>query len=148
MMGRDKDVKGMRPEEAETLEPELREALGNFKASVDTWSDAMIGRPRKLQAPESTPMNWGLLAKWALGCAVFVATLSGGVYENHRQHVAAQIEAARVAEQQRQLAAQKAKDQSADDLMAKVDSDIERQVPQALEPLEALMNQDQSNAGN
>ena len=37
MIHRDEDAK--LTEKLETLEPELREALGNFKASVDAWSD-------------------------------------------------------------------------------------------------------------
>lgn len=142
MKRREIDAKGMRADEAGALEPELREALGNFKASVDAWSDAMMSRPREAKAPAR--VNWGLLTKLALGCAVFAGTVSGGVYENHRQREAAKIEAARIAEQQRELAAQKTKEQSADDLMAKVDSDIERQVPRALEPLASLMNEDES----
>ena len=142
MKGRKEDVKGMRTDESEALEPELREALGNFKASVTAWSDAMISRPREAKTPARS--NWGLVTKWALGCAVFAGTVSGGVYQNHRQQEAAKIEAARIAEQQRELAAQKTKEQSAEDLMAKVDSDIERQVPRALQPLASLMNEDES----
>ena len=42
-------------ESLETLEPELREALGNFKASVDSWSschDEPSARgDRRLRAP-------------------------------------------------------------------------------------------------
>ena len=124
------------------LEPELREALGNFKTSVEAWSDAMMSRPR--EAKPAVRTNWGLVTKWALGCAVFAGTVSGGVYQNYRQQEVAKIEAARAAEQQRELMAQKAKEQSAEDLMAKVDSDIERQVPRALEPLASLMNEDES----
>ena len=30
----------------EMLEPELREALGNFKSSVTAWSEAMMPRER------------------------------------------------------------------------------------------------------
>ena len=42
----------------ETLEPELREALGNFKSSVTAWSEAMMSRPREAKAPART--NWAL----------------------------------------------------------------------------------------
>jgi hypothetical protein len=51
------------------------------------------------------------------------------------------VEAARIAEQQHELAAQRAKDEA--DLMARVDSDIARQVPSALEPLASLMDENQ-----
>ena len=146
MNRRDEDAKGMRADETGTLEPELREALGNFKSSVDAWSDAIMSRPREVKVSEkvSERINWAFFTKWALGCAVFAGTVSGAVYQNHRQQQAVKIEAARVAEQQQELAAQKAKEQSAEDLMAKVDSDIDRQVPRALEPLASLMNEDES----
>jgi hypothetical protein len=147
MNRRDDDKK--RAEDLETLEPELREALGNFKSSVTAWSEAAMSRPREIVVPART--NWGLVTKWALGCVVFAGTVSGGVYQNHRQVELAKAEAAatvaQAAEQQRELAAKTAKEQSAEDLMAKVDSDISREVPSALEPMASLMN-DSGNTGN
>lgn len=156
MNRRDQDDKTMRDGRKaleEPLEPELREALGNFKASVTAWSETMMSRPREVKAPPRT--NWGLVAKLALGCVVFAGTVSGGMYQNHRQQDIAKAEAtaaaARAAEQQRELAAQAtAKEQSAqspEDLMAKVDSDISREVPSALEPLASLMT-DEESTGN
>jgi len=132
-------------EKLETLEPELREALGNFKSSVDAWSDAMMSRPRKATAPART--NWSAVTKWALGCVVFAGTVSGGLYQNHQQQQAAKVEAARIAEQQRQLAAQKVLNQD-DDLLANVDSDIAREVPTALEPMASLMTEDGSQGNS
>ncbi len=126
-------------EKQETVEPELGEALGNFKASVDAWSEAMMSRPREVKAPART--NWSAITKWALGCVVFAGTVSGGVYQNHKQQEAAKVEAARVAEQQRELSAHKVKIQD-DELMASVDSDIAREVPSALEPMASLMTDD------
>jgi hypothetical protein len=123
------------------LEPDLREALGNFKSSVDAWSEASISRPREVRSPVRT--NWALVSKWALGCVVFASTVSGGVYENHRQQESAKAEAARIAEQQREVVAQRAKEEV--DLMAKVDSEIAREVPSALEPLASLMDENQNN---
>jgi hypothetical protein len=144
MKQRVEDVKGMRPDEAEAMEPELREALTNFKASVDAWSDAMVSRPRTAKAPAGT--NWSAVTKWALGCVVFAGTVSGGVYQNHRQQVAEKIEAARLAEQQqqREMAAAEMAKQNEEDLMANVDSDVAREVPSALEPLATLMTEDDS----
>ena len=132
-------------EKLETLEPELREALGNFKASVDAWSDAMMSSPRQVTAPART--NWSAVTKWALGCVVFAGTVSGGLYQNHQQQQAAKVEAARIAEQQRQLAAQKVLNQD-DDLLANVDSDIAREVPSALEPMASLMTEDGSQGNS
>lgn len=128
----------------ETLEPELREVLGNFKSSVDAWSDAMMSRPREIKAPART--NWAAVTKWALGCLVFASTVSGGVYQNHRQQEAAKAESARIAEQQREVAAANFAKEEEEDLMAKVDSDVAREVPSALEPLASLMTDE--NAGN
>jgi len=135
----DENPKAAREDDGLELQPELREAIGNFKSSVDAWSENMLSRPREAKEPVRT--NWGLVTKWALGCAVFIGTVSGGVYENHRQQEAAKVEAARIAEQQHELAAQRAKDEA--DLMARVDSDIARQVPSALEPLASLMDENQ-----
>jgi hypothetical protein len=140
---RDEDATGTdQSENLETLEPELREALTNFKVSVDAWSDAMMSRPRAVKAPART--NWSAVTKWALGCAVFAGTVSGGVYQNHRQVEAARAEAARVAEQQqhREMAAAQVLKENEEDLMANVDSDVAREVPSALEPLATLMTED------
>ena len=140
---RDEDATGTdQSENLETLEPELHEALTNFKLSVDAWSDAMMSRPRAVMAPSRT--NWSAVTKWALGCAVFAGTLSTGVYQNHRQVEAARAEAARVAEQQqhREMAAAQVLKENEEDLMANVDSDVAREVPSALEPLATLMTED------
>ena len=143
MNRRDEDVRPAGAESFEQLEPEVREALGHFKASVDGWTEAMMSRPREVKSPART--NWSRVTKWALGCVVFAGTVSGGIYENHRQLESARIEAARIAEQQRELAAQRAKEE--EDLMAKVDSDVAREVPSALEPLASLM-EDTEGTGN
>lgn len=127
-------------EKMETLEPELREALGNFKASVDAWSDAMVSRPREAKAPART--NWSAITKWALGCVVFAGTVSGGLYQNHQQQEAAKVEAARVREQQRAMEAAKLSKTDEEDLMANVDRDVARLVPSALEPMASLMTED------
>jgi hypothetical protein len=143
MKRNDEDVKlTAQGEIPETLEPELREALGNFKMSVDAWSDAMISRPREAKAPART--NWSAVTRWALGCVVFAGTVSGGLYQNHRQQEAAKVEAARIAEQQREMEAARVAKVDEEDLMANVDSDVARQVPSALEPLATLMTEDEA----
>ena len=104
----------------------------------------MISRPREAKAPART--NWSAVTKWALGCVVFAGTVSGGVYQNHRQQVAQKIEAARIAaqQQQREMAAAQVAKENEEDLMANVDSDVAREVPSALEPLATLMTEDES----
>jgi hypothetical protein len=141
MNRKDEDVKlTTHSENPETLEPELREALGNFKSSVDAWSDAMMSRPREAKSPARA--NWSAVTKWALGCVVFAGTVSGGLYQNHQQLKAAKIEAARIAEQQREMEAAKLAKLDEEELMANVDSAVARQVPSALEPLATLMSED------
>ena len=135
----DENAKLGRPEYGLELDPELHEAIGNFESSIDAWSEAMANRPRQATTPARA--NWGLVTKWALGCAVFIGSVSGGVYQNHRQQETAKIEAARIAQQERELAATRAQDEA--DLMAKVDTDISREVPSALEPLASLMDENQ-----
>jgi hypothetical protein len=136
------DFRPSNTKDPETIEPELRQALANFKSSVDAWSDAVMSRPREAKMQERR--NWGLISNWALGCVVFAGTVTGAVYQNYRQAEAAKAEAAaRAAEHERELAAQRVKEQTAEDLMAKVDSDISREVPSALEPL-ALMTEDEN----
>lgn len=129
-------------ENPEQMEPEVREALGDFKLSVDAWSEAMISRPREAKAPART--NWSPVTKWALGCVVFAGTVSSGVYQNHQQVESAKVEAARVAEHQRAMEAAKVANVNEEDLMADVDSDVARQVPNALEPMATMMNDDQT----
>ena len=133
----DENSNVVRPSDDLDVEPKLREAIGNFKSSVNAWSEAMASRPREIVAP--APTRWNFATKWALGCTVFITTVSGGVYQNHRQLEAKKIEAARIAQQQGQLIAERAKEEA--DLMAKVDSDIAREVPSALEPLASLMDE-------
>jgi len=146
MNRKEMQTKELEATKLEALEPELREALGNFRSSVTAWRDSMMTRPREAKAPARS--NWSFVTKWALGIVVFAGTVSGGVYQNHRQQEVARAEAAaaaaRAIEQQRVLAAQTEKEQSAEDLMAKVDSDIARQVPSALEPMASLMTDEET----
>ena len=140
------DFRPSKTENPETIEPELRHALANFKSSVDAWSDAAMSRPREAKAPARK--SWIPFSRWVFGCVVFAGTVTGAVYQNHRRAEATKAEEmSRVAEQERELAAQKAKEQAAEDLMAKVDSDVAREVPSALEPLASLMTEDE-NSGN
>lgn len=132
----------------EALDPMMRETLGNFRASVHAWSDAMVSRPR-MEPEIAVRKIWRLAPGWVLGCLVFLGAVSGGLYENHRQQEVARIAAQREAELQRQIATQRAQlmakvDSEEEDLMAKVDSDISREVPSAMEPLASLMTNEES----
>lgn len=117
------------------LDPVLREALVNFRASVNAWSVAEMSRPRSA-ATIHRGISWRLAAAVALGCLLLVGGVSGGVYRQHLIH--ARVAAAET-ERQQQLAASRAHDD--EDLLARVDSDVSRQVPSAMEPLAQLMDE-------
>jgi len=121
----------------------LAQALANFKASVHAWSDAELSRPRTA-ATAVWQRSWRLAAGWALGCALVAGSVGGGIYERHQRDEAARVAAtARAAEARRMLAAEQAK-QEEEDLLAKVDSDVSREVPSAMEPLAQLMAEDET----
>ncbi len=71
-----------------------------------------------------------------------VGGISGGVYERQHQQEMARAAAARQAEQQRLAAEQRAREE--EDLLAKVNSDVSREVPRAMEPLALLMGDDET----
>jgi hypothetical protein len=137
---------------AET-DAELRQALGNFRASVCAWSDAAYNRPRTVSqtAPHG---SWRLVAGWALGCVLVAGGVSGSVYEHHLRQEKARIAATHEAERQRpiapQVAAQVAPPRTQEpapeeeELLAKVDSTVAREAPDALEPLASLMDEDET----
>jgi hypothetical protein len=66
----------------------------------------------------------------------------GGIHERDHRRELAKIAAQREAENQRQLVEERARE--AEDLLAKVDSDVSREVPDAMEPLARLMAEDES----
>jgi hypothetical protein len=133
------------PADIEALDPALKQALGDFKASVRSWSDAAYNRQRAAQSVV-VRRSWQLAAGWSLAAVLLAGTVSGGFYEHHQRVVAAQIAAAHKAEQERQAAAQRARDeaQKEDDILASVDTDVSREVPSAMEPLAQLTDEGES----
>jgi hypothetical protein len=129
------------PTEMEALDPALKQALGDFKASVHTWSEAAYSRPRTA-AQIVVHRTWRLAAGWGLASLLFAGTLSGGIYEHHRQ-VEMQRAAAQEAARQHEIAAQEAREkaQREEDLLASVDTAVSREVPSAMEPLAALTDE-------
>jgi hypothetical protein len=123
------------------LEPELEKALAEFRLSVHAWSDAAYNRPRTVAAMVRR-RSWRLAAGWALGCALIAGSLSGGFYEHHHRQELARVAAVRAAEQQKLAAEQRAREEEEE--LAKVDSDVSREVPSAMEPLVQLMDEDES----
>lgn len=137
----------------EAQEKELEQALGHFRQSVHAWSEAEFNRPRTIHIVEQ-PRSWRRAAAWALGCVLAAGSVSTGVYEHHHQQVLARMAAEREARQQQLLAAQRAAvqaqaqagqaqaKQTDDNLLATVDKDVSRSVPDAMAPLAQLMEED------
>jgi hypothetical protein len=125
------------------IDPTLEQALKEFRSSVQTWSEAMYTRPRTALAAAPQQRVWRLAVGWALGVALVAGGVSGGFYERQHRQELAQMEAARMAEQQKIAAAEKVREE--EDLLAKVDSEVAREVPSAMEPLAQLMAEDETN---
>jgi hypothetical protein len=127
--------------EDEPVDLALEEALKNFRMSVHAWSDAAYSRPRT-RARIVRHGSWRLAVGWALAGVLMVGGVSGGMFERHRKIEQTRIAAsARLAEQQKALREQQAK-QDDEDLLAKVDSDVSRAVPSAMEPLAQLTDEE------
>jgi uncharacterized protein HemX len=124
------------------VEPELDEALKDFRLCVQAWSEAALSRPQRVVAELPRRRSWHLAAGWALSAVLVAAGVSGGGFYEHRQQEM-KIAAARAAEQQR-LAAEQRVRQEEESLLAEVDSDVSREVPAAMEPLARLMDEDES----
>jgi uncharacterized protein HemX len=127
------------PAEGEVLDPVLQQTLRDFRASVHAWSGAVCQSPRNVHEVV-VHRTWRLAAGWALALVLLGGAASGGLYERHHQQELARMAAAQAAQQQRELAAQHAREE--EDLLAKVDSDVAREVPSAMEPLASLMTDD------
>jgi hypothetical protein len=123
------------------VEPELARVLGDFRATVHAWSDATSNRPR-IVVGASRHDAYRRPLVWGMGCLLTAVVAVGGVEEmQHRQELA-RVEALRQVEQQRQMLEQRTRE--SEELLAKVDSDVSREVPDALEPLAQLMTDDES----
>ena len=130
------------PSEWDELDPALKQALGDFKASVHAWSEAAANRPHARCARWWCGGRGGWRPGWGLASVLIAGAASGGLYEHHHQQELARIAAAQQAAHQRELAAERA--QARTKMLAKVDSEVSQEVPSALEPLAALSTQDES----
>jgi hypothetical protein len=127
--------------ELEVQEAALKQELSDFRMSVHAWSESAYSRPRQVFKTAAHRV-WQRAAGWALVCVLMVGGVSGGMYERNHQQQLARIEAARQAEQQRLAAEQRVREE--EELLAKVDSDVSREVPSAMEPLAILMAEDEA----
>jgi hypothetical protein len=139
--GREEPAVREEPAASGTPDAELELALKSFRQSVHAWGDAEMSRPRTVAGPVRR-LNWRMASGWALGCVLAAGGVSGGLVERHHLAVVAQAKAAQEAEHQRQLAAEREREE--EELLARVDSDISRDVPSAMEPLAQLMAEDES----
>jgi hypothetical protein len=146
-MSLDKEFKDTREERAgaakldgtDAADAELEQALRNFRSSVNAWSDAELSRPRTAKATMRR-RGWRFAAGWALGCALIAGGVGAGIHERELRIEQARVAAQLEAQHQSDLAAQRAKED--EELLAKVDSDISKEVPSAMEPLAQLMAED------
>jgi hypothetical protein len=120
----------------------LEQALKSFRSSVHGWSEAVYSQPRQTVGVVRQT-SWRVAAGWALGCVLAVGSVAGGVYDRHHRQEVAKIAAAAEAVRQQKLADERRARKESEDLLAKVDSDVSRAVPSAMEPLAQLMADDE-----
>lgn len=123
------------------MDPELEQALRSFRASVHSWSDAVYGRPRAIEAAPRRTI-WRMAAAWTLGGVLVAGGTWGGFLEyQHRQE---QDRLARLRQQQYQREMQEQKAREAEIELANVDRDVSQEVPDALEPLIPSISSDEA----
>lgn len=118
-------------------DPEITSVLRDFRASANAWSEAAYQRPRTVPVTTSH-IVWRRAVVWASGLVLAAGMATTGVYEHHHRQELARIRAQQEAERQRLLAAQR--ERETEELMAKIDRAISRQVPSAMDPLADLMD--------
>jgi len=126
----------------ERSDPEIERLLGAFRLSVHAWSDAVYQRPRQVEAAP-VRIIWRRAAAWTLGCVLVAGGAGGGFFEYQHRQEQARIAAARDAEHQRQLMEDRAREAELE--LARVDKDVSREVPDAMEPLAQLMTPGESH---
>ena len=129
------------PGGGEFIDPEMERVLRDFRASLHAWSDAVRQRPRFAVAA-SRRVVWRRAVVWALGSVLVAGGAGGGLLEYQHWQEQTRRVAAREVERQRELQEQRARE--AEQELAKVDSDVSQEVPDALEPLARLMTADES----
>ena len=127
------------------LEPEIRQALNDFKSSVHAWSDQQYTRARAVAVPTRRSL-WRPAAGWSIAAVLLAASMGGGTYYEHQQQVTRQLAAQHAAELERQAAQKRAQEVARRDeeMLASVDSDVSREVPSAMEPFARLIDESAS----
>ena len=134
------------------LDPVLKQAFGDFKASVHAWSEAEFARPRAAHAKAHGLRRWAL--GWSVAGLLLAGGVSGVVMLGHRGHQGpatatvngAQSPAQRTPEPLQKTVTQEGArtasasaaaqvDPQEEELMASVDSAVSRTIPSAMDPL-------------
>lgn len=139
-------------------DPNLEAVLQDFRASVHAWSEATYQSRSEAtyQSPsEATYRSSSLVLSpvprrsfgqrslaWALSLVLAAGVATAGVQGLHQRELAKQA-AQHEAEHQRQLALEQHA-REVDELLAKVDSAVSREVPSAMDPLATLMVEDET----
>jgi uncharacterized protein HemX len=140
----------------EVGDPVLDQALRNFRSSVHAWSEAVYCQPHQVVPVHI--VSWRGISAWALALVLAVGIAVGGFYgHNHRQSGTAAADAAQTrkpAESQPVMSEANPRTtavpavaepvRSDNEELAKVDSDVSRMVPTAMEPLAQMMTVDES----
>lgn len=131
-------------DDAQEIDVDL--ALKHFRESVHNWSEQEFVRPRSVQRSRWTAI-FHLVANPVMACSLAGVLVIGSVGVPVSIRHERQVEAAKIAAQQRQQELEKqARDQQAtvvmsdDELLSHVDSDIAQGAPDAMQPLASLMN--------
>lgn len=131
------------PVELGAMEPGLKQALGDFKAHVHAWSEAAYAQPRQVRSVSAVKRSLAL--GWGLAVVLLAGATSGGVYVHHEQVKAAQVAAARAAEQRQEAIARAQKRaQEEEEMLASIDRAVSREVPSAMEPLAQLSEESEA----
>ncbi len=123
--------------EEQQLDKELERTLKDFRLNVHAWSEAVYSQPHIPVKIYKT--SWKVATGWALGCVLAVGSLAGGLYEHQRVKGQEKVSAEGAAHEQKLAAEQRTQSEN---LLAKIDTDVSREVPSAMEPLAQLMAED------
>jgi hypothetical protein len=131
-----------RPIDDADQDSQLEAVLSDFRASVHAWSKAKYGSRALVLSPAPRQALWRQTLAWSLCVLLTGAVVSGGLFQYHEKEVARQAAIQRELDRQRMVTQQRARE--ADDLLARVDSDVSREAPSAMEPLASLMADDET----
>lgn len=145
---------GVRFEET-AQDPELKTVLEDFRASVHAWSDEAYRSRASVLSSVPHRTLWHRSLVWALSLVLTAGVALAGVYQYHQKELARQaaLQHDRTLQHEAQVnevahetgVASRTQQQTrdADELLARVDSDVARETPSAMEPLASLMDDDE-----